>query len=53
MPLIVRTVGDFLPLAEECTQIECMLQRTLLIVATSGPTLSGHNNRWLLYPAVL
>ena len=23
-----------------------------LIVATSGPALSGHNIRWLLYPAV-
>ena len=29
-----------------------VVQWTPLIVATSGPALSGHNNRWLLYPAV-
>ena len=29
-----------------------IIQWTPLIVATSGPALSGHNNRWLLYPAV-
>ena len=28
------------------------LQGTPLIAATSGPALSGPNNRWLLYPAV-
>ena len=28
------------------------IQWTPLIVATSGPALSGHNNRWHLYPAV-
>ena len=28
------------------------VQWTPLIVATSGPVLSSHNNRWLLFPAV-
>ena len=27
------------------------IQWTPLIVAASGPALSGHNNRWLFYPA--
>ena len=29
------------------------IQWTPLIMATSGPALSGHNNRWLSYPALL
>ena len=29
-----------------------LLQWTPLIVTTLGPALSGHNNRWLLYPVL-
>ena len=29
------------------------IQWTPLIVAASGPALSGHNNQWILYPLVL
>ena len=32
--------------------ITYVLQWTPLLVATSGPALSGHSNRWLLYQAV-
>ena len=43
-----NTLGQ-IPFMFEDAYLYCLkIQWTLLIVATSGPALSGHNSRWLL-----